>query len=146
MSDREDYIDQIEADALLPSSTLKEKYSDAYYHRNSVVYFIAAGNDPVKAVKIGVTARDTVMKRLTSIQSANHERVRLLKVFEFLDGDKPGLRAERAEAEFHKQFIKLARAKPFSVGAEWFNWEEPLISFISKLDPLPKDLADKVSL
>jgi hypothetical protein len=141
MSDRQDYIEQLEADALPEVSVTKEKYSDAYFHRNSVIYFIAAGDNPVKAVKIGVTARDSISRRLRSIQSANHERVRLLKVVEFIDGDKPGLRAERKEAELHKQFIDLARAKPFTVGAEWFDWAEPLITFIDEIAPLPDDLA-----
>ena len=139
MSDRQDYVNQIEVDT---PKQAKEKYSDAYFSRDSVIYFIAAGEQPIKAVKIGVTARSTVKKRLTSIQSSNHERVRLLGIIEFIGGDKPGLRAERREAELHKMFKNFARAKPHSVGAEWFDWAPPLENFIAEFSELPLDLVE----
>ena len=136
MSDERDCIEQTQVDA---KPKFSERYSDAYFSRDSVIYFIAAGDNPIKAVKIGVTARTTVRKRLTSIQSSNHERVRLLGVIEFVGGDKPGLRAELREAELHKHFKELVRAKPFTVGAEWFDWSPSLESFIRDYTDLPLD-------
>ncbi len=128
-----------------PVTAKKAKYSDPYFSRKAVIYFIAAGSNPVKAVKIGVTARNKVHARLRSIQTANHERVELLKVIEFLGDEKPGLKAEQEEAKLHEKFSKLQRAKGWTVGCEWFNWEEPLISYIKELHPLPDDLQPQAS-
>ena len=56
-----------------------------------VVYFVAAGDSPYLAIKIGVAAqtgsrdlRSTVRRRLDQIQSSNHEPIQLLglKYFE----------------------------------------------------------------
>jgi hypothetical protein len=140
VSDPQSTLEQVADDAVAEVVGKKEKYSDQYFSRKAVIYFIAAGNDPIKAVKIGVTARNTVSTRLRSIQSANHERIGLLKVSEFLDDNHPGLNAERHEAELHREFASLQRAKAWTVGAEWFNWAEPLIQFIEGLPPLPADL------
>ncbi len=144
MSNPQDMTDQPVAQSMSAVAE-KAKYSDPYFSRKAVIYFIAAGSNPIKAVKIGVTARDKVDARLRSIQTANHERVELLKVIEFLGDEKPGLKAEQEEAKLHKQFSTLQRAKAWTVGCEWFNWEEPLISYIKELHPLPEDLQPKPS-
>lgn len=140
MSDPQSTIEQIADDAVAPGIGKKEKYSDKYYSRKAVIYFIAAGDDPIKAIKIGVTGRNTVATRLRSIESANHERIELLKVIEHLEDDLPGLNADREESDLHTRFGPLQRAEAWTVGAEWFNWEEPLITFIQGLPPLPEDL------
>ncbi len=144
MSSLQDMTDQ-RAQRATSALAEKAKYSDPYFSRKAVIYFIAAGSHPIKAVKIGVTARNKVEARLRSIQTANHERVELLKVIEFLGDEKPGLQAEQEEAKLHKKFSTLQRAKAWTVGCEWFNWEEPLISYIKDLPPLPEDLQPKPS-
>lgn len=140
MSDPQNTLEQIADDAIAPAIGKKEKYSDKYFSRKAVVYFIAAGSNPIKAVKIGVTARNTVGTRLRSIQSSNHERIELLKVIEFLGDDLPGLRAEQEESRLHALYSSLQRAKAWTVGAEWFDYAEPLSGFIDGLPPLPIDL------
>ena len=140
MGGEQNYLAQVAADAVAPELTKKEKYSDAYFLRPSVVYFIAAGDNPIKAAKIGITARNTISARIKSIQSANHERIKLLKVLEYLEGAKPGLAAENRDQELHKTFANLQRAKPFTVGHEWFSYEGLLVEFVESITSLPKDL------
>jgi len=126
-------------DPVEANGSISAKYSSPYYAKDAVIYFLAAG-DPPHAIKIGMTGRNELKRRITSIQSANHERIRLVKAIEVLGGDKPALRAEKMERELHIQFASLQRAKKGTVGSEWFDYKEPLISFMETLDSLPEDL------
>src|SRR6266404_641279 len=74
----------------------------AWYSLPGLVYFLKAGD----AVKIGVAAQskgkslqDAVKRRMTQIQSANHEPIELRGVicFSIEDGDMPTLLAETRE-------------------------------------------------
>jgi hypothetical protein len=120
-----------------------ERFSSPWYSRDAVIYFLAAGNPP-KAIKIGMTGRKDLGRRMLTIQGSNHERISLLKAIEFVGGDKPAKRAENEERKLHIKFASLQRSKRGLVGSEWFNWQEPLISFVNGLPPLPDDLASLV--
>ena len=105
------------------------KYSDPWYAKAGFVYFLAAG-DPPEAIKIGVSTHNTFVKRLRSIQSANHERIRVLGVIHFNEGGLPMRDAELREQELHKQFRAFCRAQLGFVGAEWFTAAPELVNFI----------------
>ena len=74
-----------------------------------VLYFVSAGSDceACKSVKIGVTSRDRLLKRLTAIQSSNHTVIRLLSVIEFVTMKE----AEGRKRELHTRFEGYARSR-----------------------------------
>jgi len=69
------------------------------------VYFIAAGGNPPRAIKIGFTVNDP-RRRLASLQTSNHEHLRLM-------GYVPG--TQTMEAEFHDVCSALR------IRGEWFE-------------------------
>jgi T5orf172 domain len=105
------------------------KYGHPWYRKTGLVYFIAAG-DPPCAIKIGVSTHDAFGERLRSIQSANHERIKVLGVIHFDEGDLPMRDAELLERKLHQQFRGFCRAPLGLVGAEWFTAVPELLSFI----------------
>src|SRR5258708_6186391 len=88
----------------------------AFYKHPGVIYFIAAGEPPV-AIKIGMASvtgnrdlRATITRRLSQIQSSNHERIRLLGVIQFTHdthGPHPSWDADAKERELHIEFDRF---------------------------------------
>jgi hypothetical protein len=84
--------------------------------KSGFVYFIATESG--SAVKVGA-ARDP-KKRLSSLQTGNHERLHLLRTIHF---DDP----EGAEADYHRS---LAAAR---IRGEWFE-SEAILDFLGRDD------------
>jgi hypothetical protein len=108
------------------------KFSDPWYAKQGVLYFIAAGRPPV-AIKIGVTQGFKVTSRLRAIQGSNHEPIDLLGVICFEAGEKPLFDAERREAELHRKFAHLQRFEHSWCGFEWFTSAPDLLEFCGSL-------------
>jgi len=111
-----------------------------------IVYFVAAGTPPV-AVKIGMAAqtgqntlRSSVIRRLSQIQSSNHELIELLGVIYLTDGEYPTREAERIERELHTEFEHDRRFKEYGRGAEWFNASETLLAKVKAIASAPESL------
>jgi T5orf172 domain len=107
----------------------------AWYRLPGVVYFFKAG----AAIKIGVTAvsagktlQQAVKRRMTQLQSANHEPIELLGVVSFstIERDMPMFLAETLERELHIRFASSQRFKRHTVGAEWFTASTDLLAYI----------------
>lgn len=90
-----------------------------------MIYFAQAGEGA--PVKIGYAANPT--KRLTELQTAHYEVIRMLLV---IDGD------ERHEAFLHEKFAALR------LRGEWFRPASELLTFIAKPEPLP-EMPERVS-
>jgi hypothetical protein len=110
------------------------------------VYFLSVG-EPIVAVKIGMfavtpktTLRSAMARRLASIQSSNHELVEVYRVRVFTEGDYPTKDAEDFERQLHNEFSHLARFKPGSRGAEWFDASSDLLSRIQSIGASPESL------
>lgn len=111
-----------------------------------VVYFLSVGN-PIIAVKIGMFAvtpktnlRSAMVRRLSSIQSSNHELVEVYRARTFTEGDYPTKDAEDFERELHNEFSHLARFEPGTRGAEWFDASPDLLTRIGELSYPPESL------
>ncbi|MBR1223769.1 hypothetical protein JQ600_02505 [Bradyrhizobium sp. AUGA SZCCT0176] len=107
------------------------------------VYFLKGGN----AIKIGVAAVPTgksmaqaIQRRFNQIQSSNHERLELLGVIRFQEGERPTLLAEKRERELHIQFESSLRFKMHSLAAEWFNSSDELLEFVRNNTESPEVL------
>ena len=93
-----------------------------------------------------ITNRDlgaTIVRRLSQIQSSNHERIRLLGVIHFTQdtyGLYPTRAAEVKERELHIEFKRLCRFAPYSRGAEWFNPAPELLARIEQIAMKPEAL------
>jgi hypothetical protein len=119
-----------------PKSTTDSKVQAAWWARQGLVYFIAAGTPPV-AIKIGVTSvaadqsvSQAVTRRLKGIQTSNHEPVSVLGVIHFADGSMPMRAAEILERELHIRFVAHQRFPAHSRAAEWFSPSEELLNYI----------------
>jgi hypothetical protein len=118
----------------------------AWWKKPGVIYFIAAGEPPV-AIKIGMAAitgdRDlkaTISRRLSQIQSSNHELIRLLGVIHFTQGEYPTRDAEAKERELHDEFRGHCRFAEYTRGAEWFKAVPELLARIEKVATKPEAL------
>jgi len=121
----------------------------AWWENPGVIYFIAAGEPPV-AIKIGMAAitgnRDlkaTIVRRLSQIQSSNHERIRLLGVIHFThdtNAPYPTRDADVKERELHNEFEHLCRFAAYMRGAEWFNPAPELLARIEQVATKPDAL------
>jgi hypothetical protein len=121
----------------------------AWWKNPGVIYFIAAG-DPLVAIKIGMAAmtgsrdlRATIVRRLSQIQSSNHERIRLLGVIQFTHDNSreyPTRDAETKERELHKEFEHLCRFSAYTRGAEWFDPSPELLTRIGEIATKPETL------
>jgi hypothetical protein len=117
----------------------------AWWRCPGVVYFLGVG-DPIVAVKVGMLAvteksgdfRKAVLRRLSQIQSSNHEQVRLLGLRQFLSGEYPTRCAEVLERELHLKFEHLARFKAGVRRAEWFSVSPGLLAHISEHSDPPE--------
>ena len=117
----------------------------AWWRCPGIVYFLAVGEPPI-AIKIGMlaitpktTKRSAVVRRLSHIQSSNHEPVQLIGVIYFSDGDYPSKQAEDRERELHLEFERLGRFKPNTRGAEWFSSSPELLSRIKQIAEPPEN-------
>ena len=111
-----------------------------------VVYFLGVGN-PVVAVKIGMlaitsqfTLASAVRRRLSQIQTSNHEPVQVLGLKPFKSGAFPTREAEILERQLHIEFAHSARFRPGSKGSEWFHSSPQLLQRIAELSVLPEQL------
>lgn len=86
------------------------------------------------------TLQSTVHRRLSQIQSSNHERVELIGLLYFTEGDYPTRDAEIYERELHIEFSDLQRFRAGTRGAEWFNASNTLLSKIYEISRKPEDL------
>lgn len=116
-----------------------------WWSNPGVVYFIGAG-EPLIAIKIGMLAitrahglDSAIKRRMRSIQSSNHELIRLLGLIHLVDGDYPSKAAEDMERELHIRFQHLARFKANTRGAEWFTADSELLEEIKRIARSPKE-------
>lgn len=79
-------------------------------------------------------------RRLSQIQSSNHEPVQLLGVIHFTEGEHPTRQAEARERELHREFAHLQRFKPYTRGAEWFTPSPELLARIREIATPPEEL------
>ena len=118
---------------------LAEKFNGSlWFLQPGVVYFISAGSDceGCKSIKIGVTLREGLLRRLRGIQSSNHTRIRLLRVIECATMRE----AELKERELHKRFAEEAKSAKGTVGAEWFKATGRVMKTIEEEGVLPDQL------
>ena len=108
------------------------------------IYFLAAGSPP-KAIKIGMAAitgkhtlNSAVARRMSHIQSSNHELLELLGLIHFADGEFPTRDADARERELHEQFRHLQRFKNYFRGAEWFTPAPEIHAFIASSTRSPE--------
>lgn len=83
------------------------------------------------------------MRRLSQIQSSNHERIRLLGVIQFTHdtyGECPTWYADAKERELHNEFGHLCRFAVYTRGAEWFNPSSELLVRIEQIATKPEAL------
>lgn len=102
---------------------VEQSDQDAWERSPGFVYFIAAGN----AIKIGISKETKLLDRYSSIQSSNHEPLRLLGVIPFRESERPMKDAEKHEKELHKKFEQF-RCK--GAGSEWFNAQPEIKKYI----------------
>ena len=109
-----------------------------------VVYFLTVG-DPILAVKIGMFAvtaktnlKSAMVRRLSSIQSSNHELVQVYGVRTFTEGVYPTKDAEDFERQLHNEYSHLARFKSGTRGAEWFDASSDLLTRIGEIASPPE--------
>jgi hypothetical protein len=128
-----------------PPSEASEN-SRAWWRCPGFVYFLAAGHPP-KAIKIGVTAitgrhslKSALTRRISQIQSSNHELIEVLGVIQFTDGEFPCWDADAKERELHFEFRHLQRFKAYYRGAEWFNPAPDLCARIEAIATTPEAL------
>lgn len=84
-----------------------------------------------------------IVRRLSQIQSSNHERIRLLGVIHFTHdtyGLYPTRCAEAKERDLHNEFEHLRRFAAYGRGAEWFNPAPELLARIEEVATKPEAL------
>lgn len=111
-----------------------------------VVYFLSVGS-PIFAVKIGMlavtgkfTLESAMRRRLSSIQSSNHELVEIFRLVHLTEGDYPSKDAEDLERQLHIEFQHLARFKAGTRGSEWFTASDDLLSKAREIAVTPESL------
>lgn len=84
--------------------------------------------------------RAVIERRLSQIQSSNHEPVQLLGVILFTEGEYPMQDAEIRERKLHTEFSHLRRFKEYSRGGEWFTASHELLARIKEIATPPEQL------
>jgi hypothetical protein len=120
----------------------------AWWKCPGLVYFLEVGAPQPIAIKIGMLAitpknpnLDSAMaRRLASIQSGNHQLVRVRGIIHFASGEYPTKEAEDCERRLHIEFAHLARFKANARGAEWFSAAPELLRRIQEIAQLPEEL------
>jgi hypothetical protein len=127
-------------------ASLASPSTQAWWRNPGIIYFVAAGNPPV-SIKIGMAAqtgknslRAIVVRRLSQIQSSNHELIELLGIIHFTQGDHPTRDADAMERELHLEFKHLQRFKSYMRGSEWFTPSAELLARIEELSVKPETL------
>ena len=112
--------------------------TQAWWSCSGLVYFLGVGR-PTIAVKIGMLAiskgnslQTALARRLSSIQSSNHELVYVLGLVHFTEGKHPTKDAEDLERSLHLEFAHLARFEVNTRGAEWFNADSELLAKVQE--------------
>lgn len=128
----------------LPESA--SPFTRKWWASPGIVYFLGVG-EPTVAVKIGMlaiterlTLGSAMCRRLSQIQTSNHEPVQVLGIIQFLTEEFPTRSAEARERELHIEFAHLARFKPGTKGAEWFNSSPGLLAKIAAISKTPEAL------
>jgi hypothetical protein len=86
---------------------------------------------------------ETIVRRLSQIQSSNHELIRLLGVIHFTHdayGLYPTRDAETKERELHTEFRYLCQFAEYTRGAEWFKAAPELLARIEQIARKPETL------
>lgn len=109
------------------------------------VYFIGAGR-PTIAIKIGVTQRDKVGRRLREIQCNNHEPVEVLGLILFEEGNTPLLEAEKREHLLHGLFARHQQIVDGNVGHEWFTAASEILDYIAEHAIAPEQVGSPRSV
>ena len=122
-----------------PTSDSNSDRTLKWWASDAVVYFVAAAQPPI-AVKIGVTKWDSVARRLSHLQSSNHERLELLGVIPFRGSEQPMREAEDRERELHQTFRQHQRFPEGTRGYEWFTANPSLIRYIEEHTTEPEAL------
>lgn len=102
---------------------VEQSEQEAWERSPGFVYFIAAGN----AIKIGISKETKLLDRYSSIQSSNHEPLKLLGVIPFRESERPMKDAEKHEKELHKKFEQFRRK---GAGSEWFSAQPEIKKYI----------------
>lgn len=110
-------------------STPALKFTDPYWRKPGVVYFIGVGSPP-EAVKIGVATNERLFDRLRAIHGTNHLDPVLLGVVPFEGVEMPMFEAEKLERRLHQLFAAHQLRKAGTVGAEWFSPVPELMNYI----------------
>ena len=125
---------------------LASKSTREWWACPGVVYFLSVGS-PILAVKIGMFAvtaktnlKTAMVRRLSSIQSSNHELVEVYRLVHFSNGEYPTKEAEDFERRLHDEFAHLARFKSGTRGAEWFTASPELLTKICEIAVPPESL------
>jgi len=120
--------------------------TQAWWRCPGVLYFLGVGN-PTVAVKIGMIAvtprndlRSAMVRRLSSIQSGNHELVYVLGVVVREEGPHPTKDTEDHERSLHQHFRRLARFEAETRGAEWFDASVEMLDHINSISTPPDEL------
>lgn len=128
------------------------KSTREWWARPGVVYFLSVGS-PIVAVKIGMLAvtektnlESAIIRRLSGIQSSNHELVKVHGLIHFADGEYPTKDAEDLERVLHNEFEHLARFKPGTRGSEWFTASPELLARIREIAVSPESLGLPISV
>ena len=107
------------------------------------VYFLGVGK-PVVAVKIGMlaitgkmTLQRAIQRRLSQIQTSNHEPIQLLGLIHYATSEFPTRDAEIKERELHLEFAHLCRFKAGTKGSEWFSATPELLAKIADISTPP---------
>jgi hypothetical protein len=92
------------------------------------------------AVTSRFTVESAVRRRLSQIQTSNHEPVQVFGLKLFESGSFPTREAEVLERQLHIEFAHLARFKPGTKGSEWFHGSPQLLQRIAELSVPPEQL------
>src|ERR1041385_667034 len=103
-----------------PAETTNSEHTERWWKSPGILYFLGVGSPSRIAIKIGMLAQtgtstlhQAVVRRLSQIQSSNHEAVELLGVVYFREGQYkyPTREADARERELHIRFQNLRRFK-----------------------------------
>jgi hypothetical protein len=114
----------------------KTESGDRWERSPGYVYFLSVGDPPV-AIKIGISTKRDILRRLGTLQCGNHEPLTLLGVIPFEGGERPMIEAYQRERELHARFAHLQRFRNGWAGSEWFTASPELVSFALSISTPP---------
>ncbi|HKR27686.1 MAG TPA: GIY-YIG nuclease family protein [Terriglobales bacterium] len=107
------------------------KFSDPFFRKAGVLYFIGAGSPP-EAIKIGVATGERLFEQLREIHNTNHRDPYLLGIIPFITGEVPMRDAGKYEQQLHKQFAAIQLRRAGAMPAEWFMPTDDLLKLIAE--------------